>query len=299
MNNNHNHLLFDISKNLDLPLKEWLIINRVQKNMKKEFIENELFDTEYLHHDLDNFLNFQFSSEEVIYLKNEYSESILKKSLNNGLDETSKTLSIKELYEFCVLILFELYKSDTHPNFYLSETYKKEYSNLKDYYLKNNIDTNEIDFIDIELNKCFKISAELSKPMFSAIEKNIEFKIILERTINKRIEFLRNKKTKPLEKEGPHLDIFKDDEAFSVFKQWMNFSHKDSQEKKISFIIKKLEKEGRLRITNFKDISNWAFENEFINQTTYDLMKDKGYFLSPSKMLTASRLAIYEAIIDS
>jgi hypothetical protein len=70
--------------------------------------------------------------------------------------------------------------------------------------------------------------------------------------------------------EGTHLDIFKSDEAFSVFKKWMNFSHKDSQEKKISFIIKKLEKEGRLRITN-----------------------------SPSKMLTASRLAIYEAIIDS
>jgi hypothetical protein len=85
--------------------------------------------------------------------------------------------------------------------------------------------------------------------------------------------------------------------AFEIFKIWMNISNKDRTDQKISFIIQKLKKENKLRKTNFKDLSEWAYNNNYLNEGAYANLLEKGYFLSPSKILTKSRLELYNSII--
>lgn len=130
--------------------------------------------------------------------------------------------------------------------------------------------------------------------------------LIIQHEGNKtKIKYLLNwvKENKELSKEvkeleptnnNPHPSIF-EDEAFNVFEKWINTS-KDTQEKRISFIFQKLKKEGKLRNTTFKILSEWAFKNNYIDETNYNKLLVSDCFLSPSKILTKKRLDIYNLI---
>lgn len=95
---------------------------------------------------------------------------------------------------------------------------------------------------------------------------------------------------------NPHPDIFTDKETFEIFKKWMGKSQ-DESTKKISFIVQRLKQDDSLRKTNCKELSQWAFENQFIDQDTYDLLLERGHFDSPNKILTKKRLEQYDSLL--
>lgn len=97
--------------------------------------------------------------------------------------------------------------------------------------------------------------------------------------------------------ENQHPKIF-DDGAFDIFVKWVKNSN-DEQVKSISFIFQKLKKENKLRNTTFKVLSEWAFNNNYLNEESYNKLLTNGCFVSPSKILTKTRLALYNSIIGN
>ena len=94
---------------------------------------------------------------------------------------------------------------------------------------------------------------------------------------------------------NPYPLIFKDG-AFIVFKKW-NESSNEPLDKKISFIFQKLKQDNRLRATDFKRLSTWALENDYLDKDSYDKLFERGHFDQPSKIFTSKRLALYDAIM--
>jgi hypothetical protein len=93
-----------------------------------------------------------------------------------------------------------------------------------------------------------------------------------------------------------HPNIFENG-GFEIFLKWIDASN-DELDKKLSFIFQKLKQENKLRTTTFKKLSEWSFENKYLNETTYNKLLISGSFLSPSKILTKSRLELYNSIIE-
>ena len=84
------------------------------------------------------------------------------------------------------------------------------------------------------------------------------------------------------EAKNLHPSIFEDG-GFEIFLKWINASN-DELDKKISFIFQKLKQENKLRTTNFKKLSEWSFNNKYLNEITYKKLLVDGAFLSPSKI---------------
>ena len=94
-----------------------------------------------------------------------------------------------------------------------------------------------------------------------------------------------------------HPSIFEDG-AFEIFETWINKQLEPNPIKNISFIFQKLKDENKLRTKDFKGLSNWALENKYIEQNTFNILQTNGCFLSPSKILTKGRIKTYNSIIS-
>lgn len=84
--------------------------------------------------------------------------------------------------------------------------------------------------------------------------------------------------------------------GFDVFHEYMNTHILDSQLYKISFIIQKLKQEGKMGITNCKELTIWAKDNGYLDNFTYERLLIDACFLSPSKVLTKNRLKRYNEL---
>src|SRR5690606_33890950 len=115
--------------------------------------------------------------------------------------------------------------------------------------------------------------------------------------INKSNEVLEPNIAKDL--KNPYPDIFKDD-GFEVFSKLIKLPFDENRpDQKISFIFQKLKQEDKLRNTKFLDLVGWGVNNKFIDNS-HEKIKElliNGYFHSPSKIFSKSRLALYDSII--
>jgi hypothetical protein len=92
-----------------------------------------------------------------------------------------------------------------------------------------------------------------------------------------------------------HPSIFENG-GFEIFLKWIDASN-DELDKKLSFIFQKLKEENKLRTTTFKKLSEWSFENKYLDETTYNKLLISGSFLSPSKILTKNRVELYNQML--
>ncbi len=144
--------------------------------------------------------------------------------------------------------------------------------------LKKEIKNNDIKIID---NLPFE-TPDVTNDFLNWIDKQL---------IN--IQLKENTKQK-VSNENLHPKIFENG-AFDIFVKWVNKSN-DEQIKSISFIFQKLKKENKLRSTTFKVLSEWAYNNKYLDEENYNKLLMDGCFISPSKILTKSRLALYNSI---
>jgi hypothetical protein len=141
----------------------------------------------------------------------------------------------------------------------------------------------------------------LKSPLKKQIKKTIN---ILENSIN-HTETFNTKGTNSdslveinkVEKINKHYSIFEEG-AFDEFLKWIIKSN-DEPKKKISFIYQKLKEEDKIRTTNFKKFSEWAYNNDYLDEDTYSELLIDGSFLSPSKILTKGRRELYNQIIQN
>jgi len=95
---------------------------------------------------------------------------------------------------------------------------------------------------------------------------------------------------------NPHPDFFVD-EAYDIFELWMTKS-KDPLDKKLSFIIQKLNDEEKLRANDFERLSKWALENDFLDEYHFKKLYEQKHFHQPSKIFTQKRLELYDALTN-
>ena len=95
--------------------------------------------------------------------------------------------------------------------------------------------------------------------------------------------------------KNPHPAFFEDN-GFDIFLKWLEISKDEVAMKKISFIIQKLKSLNKLRNSNFKDITQWLEDYDFIDKKTSQDFIDVGSFDSPSKILTKARNNLYDTI---
>ena len=100
--------------------------------------------------------------------------------------------------------------------------------------------------------------------------------------------------TKPPIK-NQHPSIFEDN-AFDIFLKWLEISKDKVDMKKISFIIQKLKSLDKIRNSNFKYITQWLKDNDFIDEKTRQDFIVVGSFDAPSKILTKARNNLYDTI---
>jgi hypothetical protein len=166
--------------------------------------------------------------------------------------------------------------------------------NIKDFILLR------FDEVKLILRDNFHIDI-LKSPLKKQIKKTIN---ILENSIN-HTETFNTKGTNSdslvelnnVEKINKHYSIFEEG-AFDEFLKWIIKSN-DEPKKKISFIYQKLKEEDKIRTTNFKKFSEWAYNNDYLDEDTYSELLIDGSFLSPSKILTKGRRELYNQIIQN
>jgi len=100
--------------------------------------------------------------------------------------------------------------------------------------------------------------------------------------------------TKPPIK-NQHPSIFEDN-AFDIFLKWLEISKDEVAMKKISFIIQKLKSLDKIRNSNFKYITQWLKDNDFIDEKTRQDFIVVGSFDASSKILTKARNNLYDTI---
>ena len=100
--------------------------------------------------------------------------------------------------------------------------------------------------------------------------------------------------TKPPIK-NQHPSIFEDN-AFDIFLKWLEISKDEVDMKKISFIIQKLKSLDKIRNSNFKYITQWLKDNDFIDEKTRQDFIVVGSFDASSKILTKARNNLYDTI---
>ena len=100
--------------------------------------------------------------------------------------------------------------------------------------------------------------------------------------------------TKPPIK-NQHPSIFEDN-AFDIFLKWLEISKDKVDMKKISFIIQKLKSLDKIRNSNFKYITQWLKDNDFIDEKTRQDFIVIGSFDASSKILTKARNNLYDTI---
>lgn len=148
--------------------------------------------------------------------------------------------------------------------------------------LKNSIIDNQIAIIDFLPNDIPNVTQDFIN-WIDKVVNTIKLEIIQ----NTNIEKTQNK----------HPAIFEDG-AFDNFNKWIGLPHNERHDQKISFIFQKLKKENKLRNTTFSVLSKWAFDNEYLDKENYTKLKVNGCFISPTKILTKTRLDLYNSIID-
>ena len=116
------------------------------------------------------------------------------------------------------------------------------------------------------------------------------------------IEFLRNESkrvsaSEKEKKEKKYENIFKPG-SFIKFEKWVK-KNTDEPYKKFSFIFQKLNADNELRTNNFKLITNWLFENDFISRSEFDdFTIKKGNWITPKNILGIKRNKEYQMMCD-
>jgi hypothetical protein len=116
------------------------------------------------------------------------------------------------------------------------------------------------------------------------------------------IEFLRNESkrvsaSEKEKKEKKYENIFKPG-SFVKFEKWVS-KNTDEPYKKFSFIFQKLNADNELRISNFKLITNWLFENNYISRAEFeDFTLMKLNWITPKNILGVKRNKEYNMMCD-
>lgn len=203
--------------------------------------------------------------------------------------------SVIEVVEF-----YNYYKSNNKDIFTLLDHKDTVYK--LDYY-------EEVE-VDLE-NDLYKVFDSLHKPLYSDISnfiilkfwikeikkfENANSKLQANQNIISNIDLSDTNTTEKITKTNTE-DIFKNG-GFEIFEKYLSIDTGDNLKKKISFIFQQLKKEDKLRVTNFKILSEWAYNNRFIDKCTYGFLLQDGCFISPSKILTKGRTEKYNLMLN-
>src|SRR5690554_228844 len=198
-----------------------------------------------------------------------------------------------------------------------ADIYQNTYKLRLSHFLITFPDANEIGFINNELDKGiliteYEIYGDIEQNIYYSLERRFDFlnkranelgfdiihkdKTSREYNIKKNKQIRNHEIISPMNKNNSHESIFENG-AFDIFQKWMNTNINEDPKKKISFIFQKLKNENQIRNSNFKDILNWLEANNYLDKEIIIPFREDGYFISPSKILTKSRIAIYNSII--
>lgn len=121
----------------------------------------------------------------------------------------------------------------------------------------------------------------------------------------REIEFLRNEskrvssseKEKKEKKYEKYENIFKSGSCIK-FEKWVS-KNTDEPYKKFSFIFQKLNADNELRTNNFKFITNWLLENNYISRAEFeDFTLNKVNWITPNNILGVKRNKEYNMMCD-
>lgn len=196
----NNRNIFDLPRfeSLSLSAVQYEIINQIESKKIKnisDFLTAQINVSKNIKHT-------KISIDEVLndFLKKERPPFI------------SQFMSVGIIYSLLRLCLFIQYANNNIATLLTLSAYKENYERLKNDFIKNNIDTDEADFISVELKKCTNIINELELTVYNEFcsvsdSNNLsEFKKNLLNSIDKRVKFLRQKKeliSKPTTNEIP------------------------------------------------------------------------------------------------
>lgn len=230
-----------------LPQKEYLPIFTIQCEIVNQVgeLKNDIDKNTLIHTHIDVNAKIKLTSGLTI-------NQIFKEYLfpNKNIFQHFSEISVVIIYEYLTLYLYKIYLEGKHSAFYQSEEFEQNYEVLKSIYLNENIDVNEFDFLEYEFNYCNKILEELKKPVYNIkIGDEKRFAIILERSINKRCQFLNKKKKELLNSE---IDIQKNTKEDNT-----NITFDISQTELIE-LIKALIENGNIKGKQKEIVENFA-----------------------------------------
>ena len=190
---------------------EWIINNKNIFGLPKD-ISLSLSHIQYeimtqLEGENINFMSDYLGAKIDISRKIKLTNSLTIQSiLNDFLGHNTPLANSKHPYPCAVILpwlqftLYQEYGSNGHKEILIFTEYKNQYTTLLGKYLSTNIDTNEKDFINVELSLCESLISELDKPIYNNIlisnevgNKPCEFKKDLINSIDKREKYLLKK----------------------------------------------------------------------------------------------------------
>jgi hypothetical protein len=186
----NNQNIFGLQQDINLSLSsiQYEILNQIKS---KDI--NSISD--YLGAEID-------ISKEITLIKNLTIEMAFSKFLgfeNINLFEKN-TFNCYLILDYLQLSLFKEYSENKNKNILTFSEYRTQYYSLLNSFLASNIDTDEQDFIKVELTLCNNLINELKKPIYSVIgllnevlDKPCHFKKNLTNSIDKRKKFLEQK----------------------------------------------------------------------------------------------------------
>jgi hypothetical protein len=177
----------------NLPEMESLALFTIQVEILRQ-IEGENFSS------IKDYLNFKIDVAKEVHLTNELSiVKILNENLGIELNHFGDVkMGVSLILGFMKIWLAKKYLDDSNDLLLTADTYRKQFNTIKNNFIESNIDTDENDFIEIELGKCDELIQELNKPIYNEInafgdvlDTPDNFKKNLLNSIDKRIKFLR------------------------------------------------------------------------------------------------------------
>lgn len=150
---------------------------------------------------IKDFLTFNIDIMKEIHLTDNLTiASIFKKELGFDLiNIDNQKVQINLIFGYLKMWLFKKYLDDNNNLLLTVNTYKKLYEKIKNDFIENNLDTDENDFIRIELEKCHEVIIELNKPIYNKInvlgdvlDTPDDFKKNLLNSLDKRIKYLKS-----------------------------------------------------------------------------------------------------------
>jgi hypothetical protein len=192
----NNHNIFELQQDIELSISviQYEILNQI-----------ELKDI----NSIEKYLRFEVDiSQEIWGTENLTIEKVFADFLGlesiNPLEQI--TIKISQVLNYLQLSLLKEYYENKHKNILTFSQYKTQYNLLLQSFLNSNIDTDEQDFIKVELSFCNKLITELDKPVYSLIsplnkiiDKPCDFKKNLTNSIDKRKKFLEQKEKEKLQ----------------------------------------------------------------------------------------------------